>query len=80
VVVFVGHTLLLRGVGLNVDNVADAVRDEERREFDHAILCTGSSSAPAYVLQIGGTRTLELALEHVARTRAVTEGVRHLED
>jgi hypothetical protein len=37
VVVFVGHTLLLRRVGFNVDDVAYAVVDEECREFDGAV-------------------------------------------
>lgn len=38
VVVLVRHTLLLRGVGDNVDNVADAVDLEEGRQGDHALL------------------------------------------
>ena len=35
----VGHALLLSGVGLDVNNVADAVLDEEGGELDLAVLC-----------------------------------------
>lgn len=54
VVVFVRHTLLLGGVGLDIDDVTNAVVDEVCRHFD-------------------GAMVLEAPLEHVARTRAVTE-------
>merc|ERR1712227_392529 len=37
VVVLVGHALLLRRVGLDVDNVTDAVDLEERRQGDRAL-------------------------------------------
>lgn len=37
-VVFVRHALLLRGVGLDVNDVTDAVGDEEGREFDRTML------------------------------------------
>lgn len=52
------HTLLLGGVGLDVDNVADSVGPHELRELNLAGL-------------------LEATLEHVARSRSVTERVRH---
>jgi hypothetical protein len=38
VVVFVGHAFLLGSVGLDVDDVADAVVDEVRRQFHGAML------------------------------------------
>jgi hypothetical protein len=39
VVVLVGHTLLLCGVGLDIDDIPDAVVDEESREFNGAVIC-----------------------------------------
>ena len=38
VVEFVGHALLLCGVGLDVDDVANAVVDEVRRHLNGAML------------------------------------------
>ena len=58
VVVLVRHTLLLSGVGLDVDDISDLVDLEVGRERDH-------------------TLALEVTLEHVARTSAETERVRH---
>jgi hypothetical protein len=58
VVVLVRHTLLLGGVGLDVNNVSDLVHPEEGGEGDHSLV-------------------LESSLEHVTRTRAHSEGVRH---
>lgn len=37
-IVFVGHTLLLGGIGLDVDNIADTVVHEESGELGGAAL------------------------------------------
>ena len=43
--------------------------------------CSTHSLVQSYILRSQCIlRTLEAPLEHVARTRPVTEGVRHLED
>ena len=39
VVVFVGHTLLLCGISLDIDDVSYAVVDEVGRQFDGAMIC-----------------------------------------
>jgi hypothetical protein len=40
--VFVGHTLLLGGISLDVDDISHTVVYEERREFRWTGLCTES--------------------------------------
>jgi len=54
VIVLVGHTLLLGGIRLDVDDISNVVVDEEGG-------------------QLGRSVVLEPLLEHVARTRPVTE-------
>lgn len=68
-----GHTLLLCGIGLDINNVAYAVFDKEGRQLDGAVICAMRSSVSLRLHTAGGDRTLEATLEHVARTRAVTE-------
>lgn len=41
------HTLLLGRVGLDINNVADAVRDQVSREFNGAVVYRSTSIDPS---------------------------------
>jgi hypothetical protein len=45
-VVFVGHTLLLCGISLDVDDVSYTVVNEVSRHFDGAMICKMEFSPP----------------------------------
>ena len=80
VVELVRHTPLLSRVGLDVNNIADAVGDQVRRQVNRTMFCSPHTTQSPCLCQLHSDRTSEAPLEHVARARAVTEGVRHLED
>jgi hypothetical protein len=42
-VIFVGHTLLLCSICLDIDNVSYTVADEVGRQFDGTMLCKQST-------------------------------------
>ena len=46
-VVFVGHTLLLGGVSLDIYDVSNMVVDEEGGQFNGAVVCTRSKVCPS---------------------------------
>ena len=82
------HAFLLRGVGFDIHNIADTIGDEVSRHLNEAMFCpshrvafTGDRKFTALPkVPIGrplSARTFETPFEHVARTRTVTERVRH---
>ena len=78
-VVLVGHALLLRGIRLDIDDVTNAEVGEVGGQLDGAVFYEHRLRSEEILNARSKFRTLEAPLEHVARTRAVTEGVRHLE-
>jgi hypothetical protein len=69
-IVFVGHTLLLCSVCLDIDDISNMVVNQERRHFNRAMICSTKRSMT--LLEPIRVRTLEASLEHVARARPVT--------
>ena len=78
-VVLVRHTLLLGSISLDVDDIADTIRDQVCRQTDCAMFCSPNIIQSLHLHQMHNNHTSEAPLEHVARTRAVTERVRHFE-
>lgn len=78
----VRHALLLCCVSLDVDDIADTVGNQECREFNRAMVYHKESFSKHFLYQKAQSEcicTFEASLEHMARTRPVTEGVRHFE-
>lgn len=74
----VGHALLLCCICLDVNNISDTVGNQKCRNFDVTMFCEGQVS---FYTQCANVKyTFETPLEHMTRTRPVTERVRHFED
>lgn len=73
VVVLVRHTLLLGRIRLDVDDISNAVRNQVGRQLNRTVFCVSLLVQPPLPKPQSIRRTLEATLEHVARTRAVTE-------
>jgi hypothetical protein len=82
VVELVGHAFLLCRICLDVDNISDSVRNQKCGKFYGAMFYPGESSSRTCCTRNApeSTKTIctfEAPLEHMARTRSVTERVRH---
>jgi hypothetical protein len=78
VVELVGHAFLLRRICLDVDDISNTVRDQKCGNFDGAMFYPGESSSRTCCTRnaLESTKTVctfETPLEHMARTRSVTE-------
>lgn len=73
VVVLVRHTLLLGRIRLDVDDISNAVGNQVGRQLNRTVFCVLLLVQPPLPKPQSIRRTLEATLEHVARTRAVTE-------
>lgn len=78
VVELMGHTLLLRRVSLNINNVSDFVDCEVARQVNRPMFCIFPVDAKLHKDRISKL-TFELPFEHVPGTGTVTEGMRHFE-
>jgi hypothetical protein len=74
VVKLVGHAFLLCCVGLDVDNISNTIGNKIGRDFDVAMFYASQDS---FFMQSYGIHTFKARLEHMTRTRPVTERVRH---
>jgi hypothetical protein len=71
-VVLVGHAFLLSSVCFDVDDVPNAEVNQVCRKFDGAMFWRARMSATVVIRKLR-IHTFEAPLEHVARTRAITE-------
>jgi len=75
----VGHPFLLCCIGLDVDDIPNSIGNQECREFDLAMLCHKALFSHYQKALRECERTFESPLEHMARARPITEGMRHIE-
>jgi hypothetical protein len=64
----VGHTLLLRGVGLDVDDISNSVVSEVGGHVGGSMLCP-ISHVPLFLFPRNVRLTLVVPREHVTRSR-----------
>jgi hypothetical protein len=79
VIELVGHPLLLCCISLDVNDITNTVGNQVCREFNWAMFCDKVSFSRRQRVQRYCKRTFEAPLEHMARARPITEGVRHFE-